>query len=440
MIKGFVSIIRLILEKEEKDVVFLTHSNFQRFSLKGLKFDPYCYPVVEELNDIGLSSSIYQVGVLEESRSNYIKTINIENTMIFWYFLIAPFVTIYTKIKTLIFYKNGLSYKVNKSLEALNFTFRVPGDSFFIERASRLSVKSWFFEFLISKHKAKYGVLVGYGTQSGLAFNLACNRKKIKSIELQHGMVSPSLPRYYGWNNVPDDGYEFLPDLFWCWNKSELSSVYKWTYKTNKHNVLHEGNIYLKKREKYASQQARKLSAHFKYTTKSYNKICLVALQAPNVEPDWLLKAILASPRSILWLFKFHPADMIKAQRFEKINNLFKQNNLDNFDLDFANDSSLNIYDCIDVADVVVSAFSSSLLEALMLGKIPVVIHSEGLVHYSNYIQSGEMLFHSNPDEFLEYFASPESDKKNEINKSINNDHLIQSMMKEIFNKDSVLG
>ena len=65
---------------------------------------------------------------------------------------------------------------------------------------------------------------------------------------------------------------------------------------------LHEGNIYLKKREKYASQQARKLSAHFKYTTKSYNKICLVALQAPNVEPDWLLKAILASPRSILWL------------------------------------------------------------------------------------------------------------------------------------------
>tara|TARA_A100001015_G_scaffold321098_1_gene450116 strand:+ start:2690 stop:4216 length:1527 start_codon:yes stop_codon:yes gene_type:complete len=437
MFKGLISNIRLITTIKRKDVVFLSHSNFQRFSLDDQMFDPYCYPVMEELNKIGLSSEIYQVGVSTNTKQSYKKTINVEEAVTFWYFLLAPFMTLAAKFKTFVFHKNRLSLMVNKAIMDLNYDFTIPNDSFFIERSARLTVKSWFFEYLIKRHKAKFGVLVGYGTQSGLAFNLACSKKGVKTIELQHGMVSQSLPRYYGWTNVPSKGYEFLPDVFWCWNKSEVSSVYEWTNKATKHRALPHGNIYLQQREKYASQQSKKIVTDFRNATNSFEKICLVTLQAPNVEPDWLLEAILASPPSTFWLFKFHPADLKKASRISKIKNYFNKKDLDNFDLEFANNPSLNIYDCIDVADNVVSAFSSTLLEALMLNKIPVVIHSEGLVHYSNYVSSGEMLYLENPDDFLRYFSATKSNSDNlaNLNLGADNKDSTQSVMQEIFTK-----
>lgn len=437
MVKGLFSNIRLVTTRKRKDVVFLSHSNFQRFSLDDQMFDPYCYPVMEALNKIGLSSVIYQVGPSAGPKQSYIKTINVEEAIFFWYLLLAPFMTVIAKIKTLTSQKNRLSLRVNEALVALNFDFMVPNDSFFIERAARLTVKSWFFELLISRHKAEFGVLVGYGTQSGLAFNLACSKKGIKSIELQHGMVSPSVPRNSGWRDVPGKGYEFLPDVFWCWNKSEVSSVYEWTKETTKHSVLPNGNIYLQQREKYASQQAKKLANNFRNSTHSFDQICLVAFQSPNVEPDWLLEAILASPSSTLWLFKFHPTDQMRANRIAKIENYFRKNSADNYDLVFANNPYLNIYDCIDVADSVLSAFSSSLLEAMMLGKTPVVIHPEGLIHYDNYVSSGEMLYLANPDDFLQYFSTAKfnSDNLTKLNIGLDNDDSTQSVMQEIFTK-----
>ena len=69
-----------------------------------------------------------------------------------------------------------------------------------------------------------------------------------------------------------------------------------------------------------------------------------------------------------------------------------------------ANHAALNIYDCIDVVDSVISSFSSSLLEAMMLAKTPIIIHPEGEVHYQNHIDNGSMLLKSSKQDFVKHF------------------------------------
>jgi CDP-glycerol glycerophosphotransferase (TagB/SpsB family) len=108
-----------------------------------------------------------------------------------------------------------------------------------------------------------------------------------------------------------------------------------------------------------------------------------------------------------LWIFKFHPSDQHKDERAKFIEHCFSERGLNNYDLISANQAALNIYDCIEEVDSVVSSFSSSLLEAMMLQKIPVIIHPEGVIHYQNEIDSGSMLLKSNRRDFVDYFNMP---------------------------------
>jgi hypothetical protein len=407
ILKGIPGIFTVLMSAKKADAVFLSSCNFQRFTLDGAKFDPYCYPVVTELNGRGMQSVVYQVGQPVDCNKSFIKTVNIENAINSWYSILAPLATIVMRLRLLFSDKTFLSSKVNIALESLGIDVKIPDDMFFIERAARLRIKALFFRLLLQKHAPSYGLMVGYGSGPGLAFTYACSLENIKSIELQHGMVSPGAARYADWLNVPIKGYELLPDTFWCWDKSEMINVYSWIEASPSHDVFPEGNLYLRFRQDFLSAEAEELKKKLQVSTKSYDHLCLVALQSKMVEPLWLMDAIMACNSLTLWIFKFHPSDQHKDERAKFIEHCFSERGLNNYDLISANQAALNIYDCIEEVDSVVSSFSSSLLEAMMLQKIPVIIHPEGVVHYQNEIDSGSMLLKSNRRDFVDYFNMP---------------------------------
>lgn len=404
IVKGLPRAVSLLVKTNKVDAVFLSHTNFQRFTLDGSKFDPYCYPVVEELMSLGMRSVVYQVGQQEDRNKSFIKTVNIENAINSWYSILAPLVTIGMRFRLLFSNETCLSSQVNKSLDSLGIDLEVPNDKYFMERAARLRVKALFFRLLLKRHAPNFGLIVGYGSGPGLAYTYACSRENIKSIELQHGMISPGLARYSAWSKVPEQGYELLPDIFWCWEKTDISHVYGWSEAVPCHNVFPSGNLYLRFRQNYSSIEGEELKNKFQSIKRSYNHLCLVALQSQIVEPVWLMDAITACPSSTLWIFKFHPADQNKEERVKHIEHCFKKCSKKNYDLISANHAALNIYDCIDVVDSVISSFSSSLLEAMMLAKTPIIIHPEGEVHYQNHIDNGSMLLKSSKQDFVKHF------------------------------------
>jgi hypothetical protein len=406
-VKGVLSTVSILLKTDKVDAVFLSHSNFQRFTLDGFRFDPYCYPVVAELKSRGMRSVVYQVGQRENCNESYIKTVNIESAFNSWSFILAPLATIDMRLRVVFSNEISLSNKVNFALDSINIDLQVPDDKFFMERAARLRAKALFFRFLLKRHSPSFGLMVGYGSGPGLAYTYACSLEKIRSIELQHGMVSPGLPRYAAWSKVPEQGYQLLPDIFWCWEKAEISEVYKWTESVTSHNVFSAGNLYLRYRQNYSSVEGVELKKRLQASEQPYDHRCLVALQSQAVEPVWLMDAIIACRDSTLWLFKFHPADHDKGDRVKYIEHCFRKHGKSNYDLTSANNAALNIYDCIDAVDSVVSSFSSSLVEAMMLHKTPIIIHPEGEVHFQNYIDKGSMLLKSEKQDFVDYFDMP---------------------------------
>lgn len=406
IVKGLPRAVSLLVKTNKVDAVFLSHTNFQRFSLDGSKFDPYCYPVVAELKSRGMQSVVYQVGKPEDCNKSFIKTVNIENAINSWYLILAPLVTIGMRLRLLFSNETYLSSQVNRALDSLGIDLEVPDDKYFLERAARLRVKALFFQLLLKRHAPNFGLIVGYGSGPGLAYTFACSLENIKSIELQHGMISPGLARYAAWSKVPEQGYELLPDIFWCWEKTDINDVYGWSETVPCHNVFPSGNLYLRSRQDYSSIKGKELKNNLQASKKSYNHLCLVALQSQIVEPTWLMDAITACQASTLWLFKFHPADQRKKERIKHIGHCFDKCGKKNYDLISANHPALNIYDCIEVVDSVISSFSSSLLEAKMLGKTPIIIHPEGEMHYQNYIDNGSMLLKSTKQDFVKYFKT----------------------------------
>ena len=80
--------------------------------------------------------------------------------------------------------------------------------------------------------------------------SLACHKLKIKVIEYQHGFINDYYNMYTNWKNLPNNGFELLPDIFWVWAEDNAIKINEWSSKTNKHKAIVGGNMYLSYRSK----------------------------------------------------------------------------------------------------------------------------------------------------------------------------------------------
>lgn len=53
----------------------------------------------------------------------------------------------------------------------------------------------------------------------------AARRLGIIVVDVQHGGMNPYHPIVCNWDNAPKEGYELLPDVFWCWNGRSASYI-----------------------------------------------------------------------------------------------------------------------------------------------------------------------------------------------------------------------
>ena len=368
------------------DIVFLSNSSFKRFK-KGNKWvDPYVHPVAKSLDELDLKYQILETDLKKNKKNdNYVSLINIDDLVNFIYFFIAPFFLIWSSIIHKFKANKFFSNQINQSLNKKDINLQIPEDIFFIKQLANLKAKSFIFKIILRRLNARYGVITGYGSQEGLSFCMACNALGIKSIELQHGVISEEMPRYGKWFKVPDDGYEVLPNLFWCWNENDYKFIHKWSKDCNEHHVKKGGNLFIKNYKNYLDNEALLKNDELNKRAMSHKKFVLYALQAEEWQSEWLLDKILNQDLDILWGFRFHPSYYSKA-REDNIRNKFKERGLSNYDFNLVNHPSMNILNCIDLSDAVISAFSSSLLESIMLKKHACIIHKEGIEHYKQYI------------------------------------------------------
>ena len=257
-----------------------------------------------------------------------------------------------------------------------------------------------FFEQVLTEIKPRSAFLVSYYNIAGMAFNLACRKMGVISVDIQHGLQGDLHWAYGRWNNVPEAGYELLPRFFWVWGDFEAEAIRRWSSKLSPwHQPIVGGNLFL---DLWRSSESEIVKYYDnKIGTAKRNKNHLIhVLYTVGYEENEKLATIFNTMRQTeslcYWWLRVHPGKLKEREVFKK---LVLENRIVNKEIDLATD--LPLYALLRQMDLHFTFYSSSVLEAKDLGVPSVVAGDYGKELFSDQISSGWAFPADTPEEII---------------------------------------
>ena len=199
----------------------------------------------------------------------------------------------------------------------------------------------------------------------------------IRSIDIQHGKQGKFQPMYSGWD-IPEEGYDLMPDLFWCWGKKSFDHILHSSPNRTNHRPVIGGYPWL---EYYARFLKAESPAFF---LKSPIRV-LFTLQPPNKDniqpiPDFVVDYLSSMPSNVFFVFRAHP-------NHKNVEQYCKQRlSLCSPSIYTIDDGTITLYDLILSSTHHLTAFSSCCYEASELG-VPTLLYGDtSFALYSNEI------------------------------------------------------
>jgi hypothetical protein len=214
-----------------------------------------------------------------------------------------------------------------------------------------------------------------YYSSLRFAINLASRKKGIKTIEMQHGGMGHEHVSYANWSNVPELGFNVLPNTFWVWDDASGKLLNSWIEKKGNHSVIVGGNPWLG----YVDA-----CDDTKYEFIEGKTIILYTMQYREIE-EYILDAIALSPEAYQWWVRLHPR---KTDAKFQIESKLKEMGIANkVEITKATEYPLPII--LKKSAVHLSGSSGSIIEAAQLGVPSLILTKLGADYYQSIIQSG---------------------------------------------------
>jgi hypothetical protein len=256
-------------------------------------------------------------------------------------------------------------------------------------RASNVSATASSFERVLRVVNPTLAFVVTYYAGLGPAFLLACRRRGILSIDLQH-CPQDGAHKAYGWAALPENGYATLPAVFWNWTTRDAADIRRWTSTLSRpwHRSLHGGHTqFLSFLDAAPASQA--WDSRFEAVAKgaTFEREILVALQpVGGFRAGWdaLAALIQAAPPSWRWWIRRHPASApYQDSEYMPLVSLRAANVM------VAESSSLPLPVLLRHMSVVVSRFSGAAVEGAFLGVPAIFLSEEARGQFSDLIDRG---------------------------------------------------
>lgn len=253
-----------------------------------------------------------------------------------------------------------------------------------VERVEIIRKIANYFEKIITKTHASMGMVVCYYGDTGMAFNLACRRAGINSVDIQHG-IAGELHRAYGrWAKVPREGYELLPAVFWCWSDYEKQSINRWNSNCDGfHSALEGKNLWIEKWKSSDNDFVSFYNKKFNKYKQQASKHILLTLSNGYDCPEFVLDTIRNSPPFWKWWIRLHPT-MVKNSK-EKCVRILSNSGCSIEDINFA--TEIPLMTLLKNVDVHVTGWSAVVYDALPFGVPSIVVHENGEKLFKNEIE-----------------------------------------------------
>lgn len=225
---------------------------------------------------------------------------------------------------------------------------------------------------------------------------LACSLTgHVKTVELQHGLKTRLQWSYHHFRHVPTNGFELAPDFFWCWTQQD-KRIFDETNDPSFASCIVGGNPFLTAWRERALPGIRSERSLAETVHQKFGKIVLVALAPDHSNSDLIKSTIAQAGNEFTWMLRFHRSMTMEQRRpFQ----LMKQELGSQIELDVAN--RVNLHTLIEASKIILSPYSTCLLEAMILGKPAIVYHPIGREVYADYFAPDAMEYHDQPGEML---------------------------------------
>lgn len=384
----------------QADVVFLVHSR-SRILLEDKWYIKNCDPFVEEFERLGLRTFTleyapdYHYKVPRYNSSMYIQM------QLDWVRIKNHFQRTKTKLAVeMKDYEEFVQYLENQDI-------LVPAVQEICKNVVYIRRLAHYYKNILSRLNARLGMAIYYYGSQGMAFNLACEELGIPSVDIQHG-VQGEMHRAYGrWLSVPRHGYELLPEYFWCWSNSEAGIIQEWSDKNEgPHQAIAGGNLWLNEWKKGDNQLLKNYIEKISPATGDPIQV-LVTLQPDRYLPDFLVEAIKQSSSGIKWWVRLHPRMLSER---EHVRNKLESEGMNNVSLDEA--TNLPLHALLSVADIHVTEWSSTVLEAKSFGVKSIILHEIGKEVFKDELKSELVTTAFTKEEILNQIEKKQKDKQ----------------------------
>ena len=274
-----------------------------------------------------------------------------------------------------------------------------------LSRAAAVHTCKKMFIEILRGAKAKALFMSSYTGISERGLILACRELQIPTIDVQHGKQG-SLNAHYGkWLNVPDDGYNIVPQFFWVWGQESADNIkFGDNSKSGMPRVVIGGNQYITKWLESDPFDYRSVNVDFWSRVDHAGRSILVSLQPFGLDQaigDVLCEAIKNSNSNWLWLIRSHP-NAGKVYSYDDIKSYLLNRGIGQDKFEIENASNTPLVPLLKNVNSHVTLWSSCGHEALLFGHQTIFIHPFAKVIYEDYMSKGYFLFAGSADSILE--------------------------------------
>jgi hypothetical protein len=369
------------------DVLF--HTVIQdRVLIDGTYYNRLCDPIIDQLKNQRLRTMVFESSPLP-IRHKYPR---FSKTKYIQHYLTWSRVRSYVKLR--LFGRSNFSASLSGYEQLKEYLFNKYEISIWNigkinEQTDLLFSLKNFYRKLIQKTSAKLAIITMYYSVDGMAFVLACKEEGLIVCDMQHGVQGDYHVAYGLWNKVPEKGYAVLPRYFLCWSDYEAKAIEKWNSSVRSfHSPVIIGNPFIKKWKNENDLHVvhyDKIIKEIKVKSPGSRHI-LYTLQDYSI-PEWLINAISESADNCFWWIRMHPEQIQYSSITTK---LLNDAGIANFNL--ADASVLPLYALLRNMDIHVTAWSTTILEALEFDIPSIIVDKLGEEMFSNELSKGSAI------------------------------------------------
>lgn len=290
--------------------------------------------------------------------------------------------------------------------QALHLQLTLPTPGQLAADVRTLRAQAAIFDRELRDARPRVAFVVGYHGGPGMAFTLACRTLGIPCVDVQHGIQSPLHVGYAGWAAVPSAGYEVMPQIYWCWDADDASTISAWADGCRS-TAFVGGNPFLERwRAGRVPGAAAARSRVLAVTEQDPKRVDVLWTVPPTLRStehvEMMVSAMLRTADQCRWWVRLHPS--MEGQR-EEIRSLVSSVPSSAIEIDEAND--LPLHAVLERMGFHVTHSSSVVVEAEAFHVRSIVTSQYGAAFMERSLAEGRTVLATTLDEVVSALRQP---------------------------------